>query len=252
MLATDTVDGKVILRKELANRYKIPRTTTGGWSDRIAKGELIYQSAGRPERIDAEGKETVIAKFLALEEAMEAPDPQLKASIIASQIKATDDRKNQSNPTASLSNLTSIENELDIREVVADVTTSARMQACKDPRMSYTQAILTKVGTEGLDPHNIWNWDATQLTVGFNKKGKKFASCLVADRKYLPSRHDHLSGHERALRICSRGMRSLTATNFYYGAKSKRFLRLSSARAVKLSWLGCTWKGDILSESCRQ
>ena len=177
LLGTEEVNGQATTRSELCVRFKIPRTTTAGWSTKSAVGERIYQSKGRPPRMDAEGKRNTVAKLNALCDAMETPDRIVTTAIIESEIKASDDSKNQSNVPATKPTILAIEKRLDIRDVTCDVISHARFQACNDPRMSYTQAILTKVGTEGLDPHNIWNWDATQFTVGFNKTGRRV--CVV-------------------------------------------------------------------------
>lgn len=41
--------------------------------------------------------------------------------------------------------------------------THARMTACSDVRMSYTQWVMLKACTDGLSAQQIWNWDATQI-----------------------------------------------------------------------------------------
>ena len=52
------------------------------------------------------------------------------------------------------------------------VISEARFKAGSDPRMAYSMWIMVKAYTENLKRQQIWNWDATQLIVSEQGKGK--------------------------------------------------------------------------------
>ena len=66
-----------------------------------------------------------------------------------------------------------------LSNIKAQTITQARLQACSDWRLAYSQWIMIKSCSEKLNRQNIWNWDATQLV--YNSHSHEMVCVPVAD-----------------------------------------------------------------------
>ena len=139
--------------------------------------------SGRPPKLDAAGKEAISELLQKRRRDQKAPNRAEFKSIMLEEVEQTSKRRNvaDARPQLSSQTLRMYKKSMNLGERVAQLKTSARIDAEKDPRNSFAMAAMIEAFCKHLSPAMQFNWDATQYALSPDKdeicvyqKGKDF------------------------------------------------------------------------------
>ena len=148
---------------QIQNSYNIDRKKIGRWASEIERGGIMMNQTG-PRLLDDEGMKAWDGSF-------NADTPPNKFQCRANLTKfgtETAERRQAitegTNVVPSPSTLKRYLVEANVRKVKPQTTTNARYNAERDPRNTYTWAVLLFSYCSDLYPFMVCNWDATTFS----------------------------------------------------------------------------------------
>ena len=139
--------------------------------------------SGRPPKLDATAKEAISELLQKRRRDQKAPNRAEFKSIVLGEVEQTSKRRNvaDARPQLSSQTLRMCKKSMNLGERVAQLKTSARIDAERGPRNSFAMAAMIKAFCKHLSPAMLFNWDATQYALSTDKdeicvfqKGKDF------------------------------------------------------------------------------
>ena len=139
--------------------------------------------SGRPPKLNATAKEAISELLQKRRRDQNAPNMAEFKSIVLGEVEQTSKRRNvaDARPQLSSQTLRMCKKSMNLGERVAQLKTSARIDAERDPRNSFAMAAMIEAFCKHLSPAMLFNWDATQYALSPDKdeicvfqKGKDF------------------------------------------------------------------------------
>lgn len=170
---------------DFAARHNVERSTISKWMklyhESNKAGVNLFYNGGRPPYLRPH-EEDRLRDWV--NDRRDRYGPPGKTAVTAQTLSIIQDRKASINhkevTTIDPKTINVIMEKMGLLEVMPQVKTSARVNAEADPRNAYTMIAMMKAFCEDLNPHMIFNWDATQFVVTDDKGTKK----VVIDRNY--------------------------------------------------------------------
>ena len=175
--------------KMFARNHKIPPTSMlrmmRQYQDDASSGISTFRDSGsgRPPKLDATAKEAISELLQKRRGDQNAPNRAEFKAIVLKEVEQTSKRRNiaDTRPKLSSQSLRSYKKSMELGERVAQLKTSARIDAEKDPRNSFSIAVMIEAFCKHHSPAMLFNWDATQYALSPDKddicvyqKGKDF------------------------------------------------------------------------------
>ena len=127
--------------------------------------------SGRPPKLDATAKEAISELLQKHRRDQKAPNRAKFQTIMLEEVEQTSKRRNvpDTRPQLSSQALRRYKKSMDLGERAAQLKTSARIDAEKDPRNSFAMAAMIEALCKHLSPAMLFNWDATQYALSPDK-----------------------------------------------------------------------------------
>ena len=163
--------------KTFARNHSIPLTTMlrmiRQYQADILTGISTFRDSGcgRPPKLDATAQEAILQVLQKRRRDQKAPNRAEFKAIVLVEIEQTSKRRNIAEPRPQLSSqsLRRYKKKMNLGERVAQLKTSARIDAEYDPRNSFAMAAMIEGFCKFLSPAMIFNWDATQYALSPDK-----------------------------------------------------------------------------------
>jgi hypothetical protein len=153
-------------------RYNLKYQTVRDWRKSIEHNITMNDQCGQPKYINKEIKDIIIDKF---NKKYNEKDPFTSAegeTFICETINTHRISKGLKPVEPCQKTLHNIKEDIGIKDVVADVTTDARLIACSDMRNSFSMWVMLSSLIQDKPPELIWNYDATNLKCEFDGHNK--------------------------------------------------------------------------------
>ena len=182
--------GQQILSKSIkptafANEHHLKVDTIRKWARQVKHNLLPHSKRGKPGILDEQAEQQLIEQLRQSRADQQTTSQSQFIELVSQKAVDTKVRRGQAPlvPDLSKRTLLNIRHRLHASVVGGQRKTRARVEAERDPRNAYSEALLLNAFQKGVSPHLILNQDSTQYIIAYNNEGK---TMLV----YVKDAHD--------------------------------------------------------------